>query len=629
MNVEKAFFRKLAFTEIAPSGWLKSQLSIQAGGLTGNLDKFWPDVKDSGWFGGKAEGWERAPYWLDGALPLAYLLKDEELISRVESYLDYIIDHQDEDGWLGSSEMNSKLGSNTTKESYDIWPQFLILKVLVQYHEAKPRERIFECVRKSLSRIHSHIDRHPLFNWAQFRWFEALMPIFWCWEREKADWLLDLAVKLKSQGFGWEELFAHWPYGGPTPKDRWSYMSHVVNNAMAVKSGALWSRLVHDGQGLKNLDSMISRLDSAHGTAVGTFSGDECLAGKDPAQGTELCAVVEYMYSLEEIIEITGDMKYADRLEKIAYNALPASFSDDMWNHQYDQQINQIECSVDAKWPWSTNGPDSNIFGLEPNFGCCTANMHQGWPKFARSLWLQDENENLFAVSYAPCEISKKIRGKKIGVVVESEYPFKDRVVIKATNPESCVFKIFLRLPSWADRMMAIKNGEKLNPEGGFFVADIAEPCANIEIRFNPATTLERRGGRRSCVTRGPLVFSLNVEASWKRVNDKPEFGEYSRGDWELRPLSKWNYAISENGLEAEEGPISDIPFSGAHPPVRVKVEGREVGNWGSSDGRIPDFPADPAFGQEESLSLIPYGCAKLRVTELPVVEETRGRPHE
>ncbi|HQJ25251.1 MAG TPA: hypothetical protein PLW63_07940, partial [Bacillota bacterium] len=113
MNVEKAFFRKLAFIEIAPSGWLKSQLSIQASGLTGNLDKFWPDVKDSGWFGGNAEGWERAPYWLDGALPLAYLLKDRELIFRVENYLDYIIDHQDEDGWLGPSEMNSKFGRNT------------------------------------------------------------------------------------------------------------------------------------------------------------------------------------------------------------------------------------------------------------------------------------------------------------------------------------------------------------------------------------------------------------------------------------------------------------------------------------------------------------------------------------
>jgi len=332
------------------------------------------------------------------------------------------------------------------------------------------------------------------------------------------------------------------------------------------------------------------------------------------------------MYSLEEIIRITGDMKYADRLEKIAFNALPATFSDDMWNHQYDQQINQIECSIDAKWPWSTNGPDSNIFGLEPNFGCCTANMHQGWPKFARSLWLQDENENLFAVSYAPCEISKKIKGKKIGVVVESEYPFKDKIAIRTTNPESCDFKIFLRVPSWADNMTVFKNGEKLNSEDGFFVADIADQHVDIEVTLNPEILMEHRGGHRSCVTRGPLVFPLNVEASWKRVNDRPEFGEYSHGDWELYPLSNWNYAISENGLKAEEGHVSGIPFSSAHPPVSVKAKGREVRNWVAANGCIPDFPADPVFGNSESLLLIPYGCAKLRMTELPVVEEIKGR---
>ena len=59
----------------------------------------------------------------------------------------------------------------------------------------------------------------------------------------------------------------------------------------------------------------------------------------------------------------------------------------DMWAHQYDQQANQVMCTLSNR-RWSTNGPESNIFGLEPNFGCCTANMHQGWPKLAANLWM-------------------------------------------------------------------------------------------------------------------------------------------------------------------------------------------------------------------------------------------------
>ncbi|MCJ7551886.1 MAG: hypothetical protein MUQ30_19630, partial [Anaerolineae bacterium] len=70
-------FRPLPLGSISPTGWLQRQLRIQADGISGHLDEFWPDVRDSQWFGGEAEAWERAPYWLDGIIPLAYTLNDE------------------------------------------------------------------------------------------------------------------------------------------------------------------------------------------------------------------------------------------------------------------------------------------------------------------------------------------------------------------------------------------------------------------------------------------------------------------------------------------------------------------------------------------------------------------------
>ncbi len=100
-QLQPSRFRPLPTKSIRPEGWLRNQLRIQADGLSGHLYEFWPDIKDSAWFGGSAEGWERAPYWLDGVIPLTFLLDDEALKARVEKYVDYIITHQHEDGWLG------------------------------------------------------------------------------------------------------------------------------------------------------------------------------------------------------------------------------------------------------------------------------------------------------------------------------------------------------------------------------------------------------------------------------------------------------------------------------------------------------------------------------------------------
>lgn len=96
--MRKPEFSFLTTKEIKPEGWLRRQLEIQAEGLSGHLDLIWPDIRDSKWIGGDKDGWERVPYWLDGFIPLAYLLDDEELKQRAKKYVDAIVDRQQEDG---------------------------------------------------------------------------------------------------------------------------------------------------------------------------------------------------------------------------------------------------------------------------------------------------------------------------------------------------------------------------------------------------------------------------------------------------------------------------------------------------------------------------------------------------
>ena len=155
MTLGKLTFIPLTLGQIKPTGWLRQQLKIQANGLSGALDQFWPDIKDSSWFGGQAEGWERAPYWLDGVIPLAHLLDDEALLKRIKTYMDYIIANQGEDGWLGPREANVENIEAT--DEYDPWGLILALKVLVQYHQITQDEKVLnalQCCLKML--IHQH-----------------------------------------------------------------------------------------------------------------------------------------------------------------------------------------------------------------------------------------------------------------------------------------------------------------------------------------------------------------------------------------------------------------------------------------------------------------------------------------
>ncbi|MDD7987277.1 glycoside hydrolase family 127 protein [Lentisphaera marina] len=632
MTLGKLTFTPLTLGQIKPTGWLRQQLKIQANGLSGALDQFWPDIKDSSWFGGQAEGWERAPYWLDGVIPLAHLLDDEALLKRIKTYMDYIIANQGEDGWLGPREANVENIEAT--DEYDPWGLILALKVLVQYHQITQDEKVLNALQCCLKMMDRHMDETPLFNWSKYRWFESLISIYYVYEIQQEEWLIDLARKFFAQGFDWKEFFKSDEVRTPNARrGDWSFDKHVVNNAMAIKANALWWRVSGEQSDRSFGPEMIAILDRFHGMVTGVFTGDECLSGKNPIQGTELCAVVEYMFSLEQMQTIVAEPAIGDRLEKIAFNALPATFGPDMWTHQYDQQVNQVQATDNKEHMWTTNGDASNTFGLEPHFGCCTSNMHQGWPKFAASLIMKTDDDGLAIIAYAPCEAKIIIDNTPVKIEVITEYPFRDSLLFKITSEQALTFPLKLRIPQWASRASIQLDNEEILPEAGTYYSILREWSGETELKLTlPMLARSSRRYRNALsIERGPLVYALKIEEHWKQYNKDLPYREAPHSDYEVLPISPWQYALDideqrlNESLDFVEHSIGDCPFSPEGAPVSTSLMAMPI-KWNLQHGWAGNTPISPVEKSRikssipERVTLIPYGCTNLRITEFPTL---------
>jgi DUF1680 family protein len=376
----------------------------------------------------------------------------------------------------------------------------------------------------------------------------------------------------------------------------------------------------------KAIYRMLQQLDQYHGLPDGMFSCDEHYAGRNPSQGTELCTIVEAMFSYEILESILGDPNLGERLERVAYNALPGAMTADMWAHQYDEQPNQVLVSREKR-DWSTNGPDSNLFGLEPNFGCCTANYHQGWPKFVASLWMAPKGGGLAAMTYGPSQVHTVVNEVPVEVTEETQYPFGEQLKILVNPAKPVKFPLLLRIPGWADPISIAVNGFKqrgITP-GTFFKLDREwKPGDVIDIAFTMNIRVERGFHEAATITHGPLVYSLKISEKWKKLADKGQ-----TADWAVEPKSPWNYALMLDGRKAGLGlmveirKMGDNPFTAAGTPILLHGSAKLLPEWKLVNGSAGPVPESPVSGSGplDPIELIPFGAAKLRITAFPVLK--------
>ncbi|HLZ08290.1 MAG TPA: beta-L-arabinofuranosidase domain-containing protein, partial [Chloroflexota bacterium] len=525
-------------------------------------------------------------------------------------------------GDLATSWTDWSLGSQCADGSFgpssndDWWPRMVMLKTLTQHAEATGDPRVVPFLERYFAYQLASLGDRPLSSWAEARGAENALSILWLHRRNGDPSLLALLDLVIAQSLDWGKFFTEFPVREKYTSG-FGHLTHVVNVAMGVKEAAI--RYVR-GSAAHNRDAVyaaLANLDRYHGQATDMFSGDEWLAGHDPTQGVELCAVVEFMFSLEQLFAIFGDPTFADRLERVAYNNLPATITSDLRAHQYDQQWNQVLCSV-APRTWTENGPSANIFGLEPNFGCCTANLHQGWPKLVASLWMATADGGLVAAAYGPCEVTIEVNGTRVTIDEETEYPFGDVIQFRIRSTGPVTFPLVLRVPAWSTSATAQVNGQRQDgfDRPGFAVIRRQWRSGDvIVLTLTNRIQIQNRPGGGIAIQRGALTFALQIGEDWRKLaipgRDSEPFD-----DWEVHPTTAWNYALRvdrmnpDRSLTLSRRPIGARPFDAGTPPLRLSSKARRVPSWGlvkNSAGPVPPSPVDVSTPIED-VTLVPYG---------------------
>lgn len=628
-------YTALPLGAIKPKGMLLKMLEMQRDGASGHLDSIYSLVcgDNNGWLGGTGDGWERGPYWIDGLVPLAYQLNDPALKAKTQKWIEWSLKNQREDGYFGPKplpEGYQNIPGTQQDKREDWWPKMVMLKVFQQYYTATQDKRIIETLTKYFRYQLKTLPQYELGHWTFWgsqRGGDNLAVVYWLYNITKEKFLLDLAEIIHKQTFNWTEI-----YSGDVIR-RLNPLSelHCVNVAQGLKEPIIYYQQHQEQKYLDAVKKGLSALKETHGFVNGMYGGDETLHGNDPTQGSELCSAVEMMFCFENILPITGDIYYADYLEKIAYNVLPTQISDNFMRKQYFQQVNQVQCT-DEERNFFDDKNGRIVFGTTTGYPCCITNMHQGWPKFVQNLWYATADNGIAALVYGPSEVTAKVANdEEVTISETTDYPFKEKIQFKVQTTNKVKFPFHLRIPQWCKNPTITINGQVAasNSTNNIVVIDREWSAGdvvelNLAMDFRYSKWFENSLG----IERGPLVYALKIKEEWREITKKGYDDTY----WEVLPKSPWNYAlqkseIEKNTLKAEvKDTVAIYPWNLENAPISVKIKANRLPIWKMERGSAGKLPSPSSSrrdveSNEEEVILIPYGCTTLRIAEFPIHE--------
>ena len=622
-------FQQLKPGTVQPTGFLKDWLNQQNKGLSSHYTEQGFPFDTPMWNGGvgkivpasivyndqaaetpSQEAWwpyEQCAYLLDGLLGIGILSGDQAKIELFRNNLRYVMEHPDSHGLLGHA-----YGASDSE-----WPMTVFFRGAAKYFEFTGDPS----VRDAFVNHYRNLPEEKLaLGFRHINNLEGVLTAY-AWSGDES--LLKKAVNAYRKHDEYYSLHTEDEFELFRSKitSGRNYVIHGVSFSESIKLPVLLYLYTGDADYLKDAEKGLAEVLKRHEQIPGLPSSNEDFAGRDPLQGYETCVINDFAWSLGYFLMASGDGRYADRMEKIFYNAFPGSVLKDFSALQYLSSPNQVIAGPGSNHSFFYRGCATfRQFRADHSAQCCTGNVHRILPNYVMRMWMQREDQSPAAVLYGP----SVFQGEQCTIEEETGYPCEDTIIFRFAVKSGVEMPFTFRIPQWCKAPSVELNGKPLEmPEIRDGFASISRKWGNgdrlvLKLPMSPVRKTDRYWSHYEY---GPLVFSLPVKYRLTRENPSPF------APCELRPESPWNYALPEDTSAEVVRDAAGSLFSDV-PPLKMKVKGVKVSHFDELEqGRYtPEIPLfHQVLSDETELELVPYGNALLRITAFPDMVERKS----
>lgn len=285
----------------------------------------------------------------------------------------------------------------------------------------------------------------------------------------------------------------------------------------------------------------------------------------------ETCAGVASVMVSWRLFLATGDVRYADLIERTSYNVVAASPRSDGRAFFYANPLHQRVSGAVAGSHVDTDTVSQRAEGGSRaawfDVSCCPTNVARTLATWHTYVATAGERE-LTLLQYTGARLDVMLGdGRELGVEVRTAYPDDGLVSVRVTHAPSDPVALRLRVPSWAAGAVLVEGGRRSVVTPGFAVVDrelVTGETIELRLPVTPRFTWpdHRIDAVRGCVAveRGPLVLcaesvDLPPGTTLDDVRVDPGATPADRDGTvtvhavvDVRPAEPWPYAAAPTG---------------------------------------------------------------------------------